>query len=167
MNQDKDIHDELEGLAPYLSKIEKVEPFQVPEGYFDEFPAKVREAIALKEAKPERGWLEQLIPRYSYIAASLCFLLIVGGFLFVKKSTNTIDTNNIAATQQMKTVPTDEYVIERVDEDLLTEPVSTQTQEINAVPETKNTTTAKTQKSPVSEQYILENIEESTITEAL
>ena len=164
MNQDKDIHDELEGLAPYLSKIEKVEPFQVPAGYFDEFPAKVRETIALKEAKPQRGWLGQLIPRYSYIAASLCFLLIVGGFLFVKKSTSMIGTSTITATQQMKTVPTDEYVIERVDEDLLTEPVSMQTQETKSTPETKN---IKSKKSNVSEQYILENIEESTITEEL
>ena len=167
MNQDKDILDELQGIAPHLSRIEKVEPFEVPASYFEEFPARMRDIIALKEAKPEAGWLGQLIPRYSYIAASLCFLLIVGGFLFVKKSTNTIDTNKMVVAEQMKTVPSDEYVIERVDEDLLTEPVSTQTQEINAVPETKNTTTAKTQKSAVSEQYILENVEESTITESL
>ncbi len=165
MNQDKDIHDELQGIAPHLSRIEKVEPFEVPASYFEEFPARVRDIIALKEAKPETGWLGQWIPRYSYIAASLCFLLIVGGFLVVK-NTGT-PSAIVAASQQTKATPNDEYVIEHVDEDVLMEPLPAANQETQATKVKQETPAVKNHTSNVSEQYILENVEESTITEEL
>ncbi len=159
MQQDKDIRDELKDLAPHLANIERVEAFEVPAAYFEEFPARVREAIAMKEAKPESGWLGQWIPRYSYVAASLCFLLILGGFLLLR---NTASYDKMAAARELKTVPSTEYVIEQMDEDLIVEHLPAAEE-----PKASENTNIKKERSGVSEQYILENIEESTITEEL
>ena len=158
MIDNDNIQDELRDLAPSLSKMEKRNPYKVPDAYFEELPAKARERIGFADAERGNNIRRYLLPRYSYISASICFLLIVGGFLVVRNYTSTPKPMAV-----IHAVPNTDYVMEHVDEDIIMEDLPGKTD----FKEVANSGKPKLKKSVVTEDYILENVEESTISDEL
>jgi hypothetical protein len=170
MDTNKDIHDELEGLSPELSRIRKMqeEPsHHVPENYFEDMPAQMQDYVRNKRRKRSLGWLPSGIGQ---LAPALAMLLIVVGvaFYFLTKPAD----NRIATTQDPDTAKTqvavntidEETVLDEMDEDFLVESI--------AMAEPKKTAkNAGLKTTPQAkeeiEEYILDNFDESVLTEEL
>ena len=77
-----------------LDELEKVFPYDIPDGYFDEFPVKMAEKISESENTESITFnsrsLYKLMP-----AAAVIILFIVTSIIFLQKSeTNTDDTTD-------------------------------------------------------------------------
>lgn len=75
-NNKKEIHDELEKLAPSLSKLKKEEIFDVPENYFSQLPDQILNEIDFSKNKVvtksisssfSNNWLDQLTERLAFL----------------------------------------------------------------------------------------------------
>jgi hypothetical protein len=111
------------------------------------------------EAVPESRWYALWLPKYSYVAASICFLIITIGFLFLKNS----GSYNITGTLAVKSAPNADYVIEHIDEELLIETSPS----LPAKTPSKNKINLNSSKKTYTEEYLVETIDESTLTEEL
>lgn len=80
--KDKEKYDnEFEEMAPFLSKIEKKNPFDVPAGYFDALPSIIQEACI--QSKKESIWLRiQIYIFRPQIAISIFSFALLGVFIF-------------------------------------------------------------------------------------
>ena len=116
--------DELNKIAPELSKLKKKNPYGVPVGYFDEFPARLRARLdAEEDAAPRKTRFIQLIKPAVGLAAS--FILI---FMLVYWPLKTFTPKQLTQNNTETELTDNDYfsVLERMDEDsffaLLNEP---------------------------------------------
>lgn len=120
MENKDDIQKELNELAPKLGRMEKKNPFHVPDYYFQSMPDKLL-ARAKKEPQPWTERLENSLnrifsrifqPRYAVTFATCLVLLAVSvGFLKKKESVN--------VAPQLSQIPTEEinaYILADLDE---------------------------------------------------
>ncbi|MCD4746813.1 MAG: hypothetical protein K8R58_10995 [Bacteroidales bacterium] len=100
-NNDKkykpDEKENLKDLAPNLSKIEKINPFKVPDEYFDNLPTIIQEKINIKQQITlwDRFYQFILRPQYS-IAVSLTFAAIVLVIYFTTRDNSNNDNSILA-----------------------------------------------------------------------
>jgi hypothetical protein len=135
-----DEHNELEHLAPFLSKMKKEDGFTVPENYFEELPSRIQRRI-----NSEKYYKTKVIGlsknKFIQIAAAACFMIIAGYFITtetIKKNDplagitiQDLDMNDfdsemiidVAGNVYIKQEPTemDNYIINHIDEDILIE----------------------------------------------
>jgi hypothetical protein len=79
MTRKKDIED-WESEAPYLASMEKINPYTVPNGYFDDLQSTIlARTIRAPIAKPK---VIQLWMRY---AAAACITLVAGTFVYINQ----------------------------------------------------------------------------------
>jgi hypothetical protein len=72
--------DDINNTAPNLSKIKKNKQFKVPEGYFDTFPARMRDKI--HEMKHEGFYEKYVLNLKPYLAIAALFIgLVVIGLI--------------------------------------------------------------------------------------
>lgn len=169
MDTKKDIHDELEGLSPELSRIRKMQEkpsFHVPDNYFEDMPAQMQDHVRNKTQKRSLGWMPSGIRQ---LAPALAMLLIVVGIAFyfaTKPETNKVATVRPDTTSTQVAVNTvdEETVLDEMDEDFLVESIAM------AEPK-KSSKNAALKTNPQAkeeiEEYILDNFDESVLTEEL
>jgi len=125
MDIKEEIKTELGELAPKLSRMERQNPFRLPEYYFQRLPDNMLEMI---KAQPVT-WTEKLEiwlnyffalifhPRYA-ISASAFLLALIVGIGFLKSGKN----NDAEISRQLSELPANEikdYVLENIDDDEL------------------------------------------------
>jgi hypothetical protein len=78
--------EKLDGLAPQLSKLNKANPFKVPDNYFEKLPLEILFRINNPEKASTRKnlFLTFQHPKYSF-AAAVTVILIVGSILLFHK----------------------------------------------------------------------------------
>ncbi len=86
MKYNLDELDNLDELAPGLSKIKKENPFRVPDGYFDKLPNIIREKIIKPNTVSvwEQFFLLLKQPKYSMSLAVATMAIVLALFVFVK-----------------------------------------------------------------------------------
>ncbi len=105
-NNKKEIQDELEKLAPSLSKLKKEEVYDVPENYFSQLPDQILNEINFSKSKTvsesvssttSSSWLDQLTESLAIffqpkmaIGYAMIILLAIASF-FILNNENTSD----------------------------------------------------------------------------
>ncbi len=105
-NNKKEIQDELEKLAPSLSKLKKEEVFEIPENYFSQLPDQILNEIDFSKSKTvvesvsprtENSWLNRLTEYLAIffqpkmvVGFAMIILLAVASFLILNNG-NTSD----------------------------------------------------------------------------
>ncbi len=84
-----EIRKELEGIAPTLSKIEKVNPFEVPDGYFENLPGLVSDRIN-EGSTAHRATVRTLTLRWAAVAASIT---LIAAFAYIFNNTSELNNN--------------------------------------------------------------------------
>lgn len=122
MDSKEEIRKELSELAPRLEKVEKKNPFRVPDYYFQALPDKIMERVKgmpLPWADRLELWLNEAFstvfrPRYA-IPVSAFLLSLAAGVSFFKSKTDV----HADAMPMLSQVPSDElqqFLIENADE---------------------------------------------------
>lgn len=101
MKKNKEIQEELEGIAPFLAGMDKQEGFKVPQNYFEQLQNDVLDQVRLNtETTPVKintvSWSDKIVdffaallqPRVALSFASIA-LLIVAGFIFMEDTAQT------------------------------------------------------------------------------
>ena len=108
--------------APKLAQMEKVNPFVVPEGYFDTLSDRINNRIAQETKKPAKA---RIIPMWTRYAAAACLTCVLGLTLYLnlKQTTpskinwNEIPDQEITAYLEMNLEDTDAaLIINKLDE---------------------------------------------------
>lgn len=134
--------EELEKLAPMLAKLEKKEPFSVPDGYFMQLNDAVQERIARKKSWSERlsTALDSLfLPKVYRPALALLVVGIGFGYFSIQQQRSSEQALSNAILIELS----DQELIEAV--------------ELNEV--------AMEDDQTQLEEYIINNVEEETILE--
>jgi hypothetical protein len=148
MEGKNEINEELNEIAPFLSKIDKKNNFSVHDNYFEDFPARVRDKIGYKSTTLSWTNIFGLFSRKAVFAlSSLAIIAILVTMLTV----------NFNRQSLAKAVTPNEYILDNIDEDLIIDELA-----FKEAPKSKIQSTTDN-----TEEYILENIEESTISEEL
>lgn len=120
MENKENIKKELEELAPIFARMEKKNPFSVPDSYFQNLPGKLLERVK-QEPQPLPERMEQMLnsffnrlfqPRYAIPFAACLVLLPVSIGLLKQK-------NQTAAPLLLSDIPTaeiDAYILADIDE---------------------------------------------------
>ena len=157
---------ELEQIAPELSKLLKVNIFKVEDQYFDTLPTIVMNRIHEKKSRKliiDLSWLLQ--PRWA-VTVAVCFLVVIGGSFLVLKQINVDRPMPLAEVQRLLEEPVSkEAVIDNVEEDVMIDAIVTAPKPVNK--ENKKANTKKSADKKALEQYILDNVDESSITDEL
>jgi hypothetical protein len=169
MDANKDIHDELEGMSPELSRLRKMQEkpsFNVPENYFEDMPAQMQEYVRNKDRKRSLAWVPS---GFSQWAPALAILLVIIGMTFyfiTKPGTDQVATTqpDTTATQIPVNTMDEELVLDEVDEDFLVESLAMTEPQKKAG---ANQSASPTQVKEEIEDYILDNFDESFLTEEL
>ncbi|MFM6975876.1 MAG: hypothetical protein ACKOW2_03375 [Sphingobacteriaceae bacterium] len=74
-------HDNWQEMAPKLAKVDKTNPFKVPEGYFDNLADRIQHRV---EQKPKM----KVIPLWARYAAAACLTLGLGLVLYLHLNQN-------------------------------------------------------------------------------
>jgi hypothetical protein len=169
METNKDIHDELEGLSPELSRIRKMQEkpsFTVPENYFENMPAQMQEYVRNKTRKRTLAWLPNGISQW---APALTILLVAIGVSFYFLSRPETDQVATTTSPSMDTLLAnnsvqEEVVLDELDEDFLVESLA-MAEPVKPVKSNNGQSKAEAQEE--IEDYILDNFDESLLTEEL
>jgi hypothetical protein len=107
--------DDLKNIAPELSKLEKENPFGVPEGYFDKFPARLKIRMDAEEKTDTKKirFIQVLKP---VVGLAASFALI---FMLVYWPLKTFTPDQVAENSAETEMTDADYmsVLERIDED--------------------------------------------------
>ncbi|GAB4277747.1 MAG: hypothetical protein Kow0068_00980 [Marinilabiliales bacterium] len=109
---------DLKNIAPKLTSIEKKNPFEVPEGYFETFPDKLLNKINEEQTKksPFNRIVSIIKPQLKLAAAFL--LLAMFAFLITyfitDNQTDNLTNNNIPESQLNSP---EQYIIDYIDND--------------------------------------------------
>ena len=131
MNREEDIRKELEEISPFLSRLKKENPFEVPADYFENLPDQILEQVR-PTAQPStpvarESWLDQLLnslatllqPRPALALVSLALLVVAGIFLLRTNDPGQLAERTLAEEAK-------DYIasnIDEVDDELLMEMV--------------------------------------------
>lgn len=85
--------DNWQSEAPQLAQMEKINPFQVPQGYFDTLSARIQNRIDAQE-KPKSGL--KMIPIWAKYAAAACITLALGITLYLNLNQNQVNFNELS-----------------------------------------------------------------------
>ena len=109
---------ELEKIAPKLSKIKKEPPFDVPENYFDDFSARLQTRLEAEKTvlpKPKNRVIQLLKPAIGLAASFLVIFMLV--YWPIKSFLpNYLVKDNAAETAPMSEEDPYRAIIERMDE---------------------------------------------------
>ncbi len=115
MKNNKDIQDELKGIAPLLSNMDKNEEgYQVPHLYFETLQNKVMNKIAEQPAQESvlNRFLKSILQaKYALAIAGVLALLMVGTFVI-----NPENTNNTASLASISTEELAAYLDDNIDD---------------------------------------------------
>jgi hypothetical protein len=106
---------ELDKIAPGLSKMKRKLPYKIPENYFDEFPERLQQRVNKEEITPvlHRSRIIQFIKPAIGIAASLTIAaLIIYSLLRDLPSGNQTASNSVTLTEEEGLIT----FIEKIDE---------------------------------------------------
>jgi hypothetical protein len=164
--EDKNINNnELEQIAPKLSKLLKVNVFKVEDQYFDKLPTMVMDKIHEKKSRKliiDLSWLLQ--PKWA-VTVAVCFLAVIGGSFLIINEINANKPMPLAEVQQLLNEPVSkDAIIDNVDEDVIIDAVVTSPKPAGKV---KKLNTKKSVDKKALEQYILDNVDESSLTDEL
>lgn len=80
MDRKEEIKKELEELSPFLSKLKKENPFEVPANYFEQLPGQIMEQAKLTPVErpaPRVSWLDHIGAAFSFmLRPQVAFALI-------------------------------------------------------------------------------------------
>jgi hypothetical protein len=112
MNTHRDTEDLQD--APLLRSLAKHDPFVVPDGFYDRFPAEVKQRIALPE--PRTAWTERLGVRWmdwrmASLAGALGVAMVI---MFLRPGTGSDVSNDLTITSSAA-LPEEAY-LERIDD---------------------------------------------------
>jgi len=162
MNGMNDENNELEQVAPVLSKMLKVNVFKVDDQYFETLPTLVMNRVHETKTRKlitDLSWL--LMPKWAATVA-VCFIFAIGSILVLRKI-NADKPMPLAEVQQLLNEPVSrEAVIDNIDEDVLIDAISATPKPLN-----KKVNTKKSSDKKALEQYILDNVDESSLTDEL
>ncbi|PCH91177.1 MAG: hypothetical protein COB85_09420 [Bacteroidetes bacterium] len=71
-----EVRKELEDIAPSLSKIDRANPFEVPDNYFDNLPGVVSDRIN-GHSTPHSSTVRALVIRWTAVAASIILIAVL------------------------------------------------------------------------------------------
>lgn len=127
MKRKKEIQEELEKLAPQLSKLEVREEFDIPENYFSKFPEELMENLYFSEMKPVESvvqeeqreyWLDSFINKLAVffqpkLAIGLAASLVLVASIYFSKQNDNLANVSFA---QLSEEEISEYVEANLDE---------------------------------------------------
>ncbi len=95
MDRKEEIRKELEEISPFLSKMKKENPFEVPYGYFDKMQREVMQKVKEPEVVASPSLWEQLLgswlqPRMAWGALSIALIAVAGFFLWPTEQSSTL-----------------------------------------------------------------------------
>lgn len=111
----KDLHKELEEIAPMLSKLPK-ENIEAPEGYFESFSDRMLARVKTERIEPSKS-IVRPIQRYSKYLAAAMVLVFMGLSIYIFKIKQTTIINNVAVTSLTE----EDIYLEELDEASLIE----------------------------------------------
>jgi hypothetical protein len=104
MKDEKELHDELEELAPFLRKMkEREEGFRLPAHYFKTLPDEVLKQVRL-EKSARTTWMDNLSnllqsflqPKYVLAFAGVAVVIFVAMFFLFRQAADTIKVSPVA-----------------------------------------------------------------------
>ena len=117
MNRKKEIKEELQEIAPFLSEIEKKEVFKVPHNYFEQLPDEIMAQLKTKQNTQRKiaglpwwnQFVEIILPFFQarIVMAMASIALIVASFFYLNQ--NDVE-NNISSMQYLA------YIEENMDD---------------------------------------------------
>jgi len=127
MEDKNNIENELGDIAPFLSKMDKANKFDVPANYFEEFPMKMAEKIHARHAR-EESWIEKyfrpvLIPALAFV------VLAFGIGLYLHYKNNERENITSAMHHNINAIKDNSSIADYVDEDIL---IDTYTKDLEA-----------------------------------
>ncbi|MEO8148466.1 MAG: hypothetical protein ABI723_12550 [Bacteroidia bacterium] len=149
MNNDfKYDDDELRKDAPKLFGMEKKNPFEVPDGFFDSFSSKIQDKIAAEKKQSVWSLIYQNITRPKVaipVLASVCIIVVGIKFLYTPGSINRNDEVAITYNDLSQSAYLDD-----IDESVLTDALNQTTSTVNSDSKTESD-------SYRIENYLIEN----------
>ena len=106
-------NEELHKIAPTLSKIEKKNSYEVPDGYFDTFPQRLQERLYPHKEVSFAGKLVQFVKPHLALATMMVGVFIIaflGIKLFTPENINNIEAVNVGMADML------EYELNEMDE---------------------------------------------------
>lgn len=109
---------ELEKIAPKLSKMKKEHPFDVPDHYFDDFSARLQSKLETEKRilPKQKNRVIRLLKPAIGLAASFLLIVILVYWPIKSFLPNYLAKNNIAETTTMEDEDPYRAIIERIDE---------------------------------------------------
>lgn len=161
MENNNHIREEIENLAPNLSKLEPRKDFIVPENYFYSLSDQIQKKLAIKENKRFSFVFEILHSMFFRYSVGFLVVLMIGfSAYYYSRSVH-------KAKEVQNTVLTEDYVLDNIETDEMVEYVSdkmTATRHHDNL--RKGEKNQRLTKDEI-EDNLLENIDESTIIEEL
>jgi len=94
-------NEELREFAPTLSKIEKQNPFQVPERYFDTLPTIIQERCIKDKRASLSEWLQHILSPRILAPISAAIVLIIIGINFFISSPTPLEKDALLSLEQL------------------------------------------------------------------
>ena len=113
--------------APKLAQMEKINPFVVPEGYFDTLSDRIADRIA-QESKTPAGW--RIVPMWTRYAAAACLTFVLGITLYLHLKQQTPNNLNWNEIPDQAIVSYLESNLEDADTELIFEQLSPEQQTV-------------------------------------
>ena len=172
MNQREIIQNELEEIAPSLAQMNKNEPFETPQGYFEQFPERMHQNIVEQsQFAHDENPLTQSIrqypdvlfkPAYAAALSVLLLILITGSYaLYLNRSAASLIQHE-GSIYKLSSREVSAYVSDHIDQfdvGVITKDGDWQTTERR---QNANFTMKKLNNQEL-DQYIMANIDQQTI----
>ncbi len=118
----------LKEIALELSKIERKNPFEVPQDYFEDFSLKIKNKITVSEPKNTLSWYNFIFrPQYAIAIFIGVILLASGAYYFNKQNQQLADNGNIYWDEVLN--DSNNTIIDNFDENTLIEALALATPE--------------------------------------
>ena len=163
MKDEDEYINELEQIAPELSKLQKMNILRVDDQYFDAFPTLMMHKINNKPARRfviDLSWLLQ--PRWA-VMVSICFMAIIWGGIFIYNHAVADKPMPIAEVQKLLNEPvTKEAVLDNVDADIMIETIAAKAKSAPHKTDSKKSADKK-----ALQEYIIDNADDTSINDDL
>lgn len=92
----KNKSDNWQAEAPRLAQMEKINPYQVPEGYFDTLSSRIQTRIETLDSQKENNRMVKIIPVWMRYAAAACLTLAFGITLYLNNKPEGVNFDEIS-----------------------------------------------------------------------